>query len=337
MTKRVLLTGAGGSIAVHTIAHIFHNTDWEIVGVDSFKHKGWTDRITDLLKSHPDWTDRLTVLTHDLIAPFSTLTKQKIGHIDYIISMAALSDVQASIEYPVEFIQNNVNVVLNTLEFARECKPQAFIQISTDEVYGPARIDQAHPEWSPIIPSNPYSASKAAQEAIAISYWRAYGIPLVITNTMNNWGQYQQSSKFPVMVQKAVLAGEEVIIHGTPEQAGTRYYIHSRNHADALLFILKNLPPYLHQDGEVDRPDRYNIVGDKQLTNLELAQMIADLMGKPLKYRYEDFHKVNPGHDRHYGLDGTKLKNLGWTSPVSFEESMRTTIEWQMEHPEWIS
>src|SRR3990167_8126184 len=130
--KRVLLTGVSGSIATHTLAHIFHNTDWEIVGVDSWKHRGWIDRLTEVMKDHPDWHDRLVVVTHDLTAPFSELTKKKIGHIDYIISMASLSDVEASIENPVPFVHNNVALVLNLLEFAREVKPEAFIQISTD-------------------------------------------------------------------------------------------------------------------------------------------------------------------------------------------------------------
>jgi len=334
--KRVLLTGAGGSIGVHTIAHIFHNTDWEIVGIDSFKHKGWMDRITEVLREHPEWESRLNVITHDLTAPFSDMTKKRIGEIDYIISMASLSDVQDSIENPVPFVQNNIAVILNTLEFAREAKPEAFIQISTDEIYGPARIDESHKEWSPILPSNPYSGSKAAQEAIAISYWRAYGVPLVITNTMNNFGEMQQGSKFPVMIQKLLEADEVVTIHGTPEQVGTRYYIHSRNHADALLYILQNLPPHPHRDGDLDKPDRYNIVGDIQLSNLELVLEIGRLMDKEPKIQFEDFHATRPGHDRHYGLDGTKLATAGWTSPISFEDSMKDTIEWQRKHPLWL-
>lgn len=336
MSKRLFLSGAGGSIGVHTLIHILHNTDWDVVCTDSFRHKGWSDRLTTALDGHPEYYDRVKVITHDLVAPFSELTKKKIGHIDYIINMASLSDVEASIVEPASFVQNNVSLVLNMLEYARETKPEVFIQISTDEVYGASHKDQAHPEWSPIVPSNPYSASKACQEAIAISYWRTYNVPLVITNTMNNFSPMQQGSKYPAIVQKKIQNGETVVIHGHEGDIGTRYYIHSRNHADALLFILKNLPPYMHTYGEVDKPDRYNIVGDIQLDNLELAQLIAKLMGKELKYELVDFHATRPGHDKHYGLDGTKLKNLGWSSPVSFETSLKGTIEWQQEHPEWL-
>lgn len=334
--KRVCLTGIGGSVGIHTFAHIMHNTDWEVVGVDSFKHKGWMDRVTEILRLHPEWRSRLTIITHDLTAPFSGFSKRRMGEIDYIISMASLSDVQDSIDDPVPFVQNNVAVVLNTLELAREKRPEMFIQISTDEVYGPANIDQSHKEWSPIVPSNPYSASKAAQEAIAISYWRAYGVPVVITNTMNNFGEMQQGKKFPAMLQKKIENGETITIHGRADQVGTRYYIHSRNHADALLYILKNLPAHQHLDGSIDKPDRYNIVGDKQLSNLELAETIAKLMDKPIKYEFEDFHATRPGHDRHYGLDGSKLAGCGWKSPVGFEESLQKTIDWQRNNPEWL-
>lgn len=336
MPKRVLLTGIGGSIGVHTMRHIFQNTDWEIVGIDSYRHKGWTDRVTEIMQDHPEDYKRLKLYTHDLSAPFSDLMKKKIGHIDYIISMASLSDVEASIQDPVPFIQNNVALVVNMLEYAREVKPEVFLQISTDEVYGASHKDQAHPEWSPIIPSNPYSASKACQEAIAISYWRTYNVPVVITNTMNNFGEMQQGSKYPAMLQKWIEKGETVTIHGTEGDIGTRFYIHSRNHADALLFILQNLAPHMHTSGEVDKPDRYNIVGDVQLDNLELAQTIASVMGKELKYELVDFHATRPGHDKHYGLDGTKLKKKGWTSPVPFTESLANTIEWQTEHPDWL-
>ena len=335
--KRVLLTGIGGSIAIHTFAHIMHNTDWEVVGTDSFRHKGWSDRLELTLNDHPDWRKRVTVITHDLIAPFSPLTKKKIGHLDYIINMASLSDVEASIEHPTEFIQNNVSLVLNMLEFARECKGlESFIQISTDEVYGATTREQAHPEWSPIVPSNPYSASKACQEAIAIAYWRTYNVPVIITNTMNNFGEMQQGSKYPAMLQKWIQNDETVIIHGKEGDIGTRYYIHSRNKSDALLFILKNLPPHMHEPESVDKPDRYNIVGDVQLDNLELAQIIAKKLSKPLKYELVDFHHTRPGHDKHYGLDGTKLKELGWSSPMTFDQSLENVIEWQNEHPEWL-
>lgn len=337
MMKRVLLTGIGGSIGIHSFAHFMTNTDWHVVGVDSFRHKGWTDRVKVMLDSHPEWAERLTLITHDLTAPFSELTKKKIGHIDYLISMASLSDVEASIVDPAPFIFNNVQLTTNLLEYAREVKPEVFVQFSTDEVYGPTpNKEEVYDEWDALVPSNPYAASKACQEMIAISYWRTYGVPVIITNTMNNFGEMQQSSKFPVMVQKWIAADHEVTIHAGAAGIGSRSYIHSRNASDALTFILKNCPPHMHVPESADRPDRYNIAGDKQLDNLELSQEIAKVMGKELKYKVQDFHHTRPGHDPHYGLSRTKLENLGWHPPLSFEESLKNTIEWQTEHSEWI-
>lgn len=336
-TKKVLLTGIGGSIGIHTFVHFMHHTDWHIVGTDSFRHRGWTDRLTEIFKSHPEWKERLTLITHDLNAPFSEILKKKIGYVNYIISMASLSDVEASIVDPVPFIRNNVEIAVNLLEYAREVKPEVFIQFSTDEVYGPTQSkNEKYDEWSALVPSNPYAASKAMQEMAAISYWRTYDVPVIITNTMNNFGEMQSSAKFPVMIQKAIMNGNEVTIHAGDAGIGSRSYIHSRNASDALLFILKNLPPHKHVPETADKPDRYNVAGDKQLDNLELAQTIADLMGKELKHKIVDFHHTRPGHDPHYGLTNTKLSNLGWKAPVSFEDSLKNTIEWQSEHKEWI-
>lgn len=345
---RVALTGAGGAIGIHMLAHIMHNTDWEIVCTDSFKHKGYFDRLAEAVKDHPEWRERIQVITHDLNAPFTEREVKKIGKIDYIINLASISDVQASIDDPVPTIRNNTELMLNMLELARDLwglrngnvlppTGAVFLQFSTDEVYGPAPKDShGHEEWSAIVPSNPYSASKAAQEAIAIAWWRSYGVPVVITNTMNNFGETQSSSKYPAMIQNRIKNGEAISVHVSHDgQIGTRYYIHSRNVADAALFILERMPT-LHGSGKIDRPDRYNIVGDRQVDNLELVKIIARLMGKEAKTELVNFHGTNPGHDLHYGLNGKKLADLGWEPPLTFEESLNNTIKWQEEHPEWI-
>src|SRR5262249_4092532 len=145
-----------------------------------------------------------------------------------------------SITDPVPFVRNNVDVVLNTLELTRVVNPRSLILVSTDEVYGPvdAADHTGHPEWDVILPSNPYSASKAAQEAIAISYWRTYGIPLQIVNCMNMIGERQDPEKFVPLVLGKVLRGETVTIHGTKEEIGTRHYLHARNLADGITFLL---------------------------------------------------------------------------------------------------
>jgi len=338
--ERVLLTGAGGAIGVHFIAHIMKNTDWEIVALDSFDvdHKGYFDRITRVCEDHEEWKERIKVFCHDLNAPLTDREVDTIGKIDYIINLASRSDVQNSIEDPNPFVKNNVNLMLNILDYSLKAKPKVFLHFSTDEVYGPTPKDSGgHKEWDNIIPSNPYSASKACQEAIAIAWWRSYGVPLIITNTMNNFGEMQAPSKFPAMIQTYIEKGKTIKVHSAKSgEIGTRYYLHSRNAADSVLFILKNIEPVIHKQGEIDKPVRLNIVGDKQLSNLELVETISKLMGKPAKHELVYFHDKNPGHDLHYGLNGDKLKNLGWTSPTSFEESLKETIKWQQENPKWV-
>lgn len=335
--KRCLITGLSGSIGIHVLDHIMINTDWEIVGLDSFQHKGYKDRIQHSLTDHPEWKSRITVIQHNLNCPISNQLAKQIGNIDYIIHLAAMSDVFFSIENPVWVIKNNIESTLTMLEYAKETPHEAFIYFSTDEVYGSVETPRiGHKEWETHRPSNAYSASKAASEDICYSYWRSGEVKLIITNTMNNFGEMQSASKFPVMVQKAVENGDTVTIHGNDKEVGTRFYIHSRNAADALLFILNNTKPHQHVQGMQDDPDRYNIVGDVCLSNLEIAQKIAQYMGKELKYKMQDFHKDNPAHDIHYGLNGNKLKILGWSNKVSFEESMKKTIDWQTKHPEWI-
>jgi dTDP-glucose 4,6-dehydratase len=332
---KVLLTGGGGSIGVHVIAHIMHNTDWDIVNIDSFRHKGYKERIECVCKDHPDWLPRIKDIQHDLVCPINEDMKKEIGEVDYILHLAALSDVFFSVENPVYTIQNNVNSTLMILEYARSVKPKMFIYFSTDEIYGPTKKGEAHKEWDIHLPSNAYSASKAACEDICYSYWRSYGIPLVLTNTMNNFGEMQSASKFPVIVQKKIEKGETVEIHGNEKEIGTRFYIHSRNVADALLFIM-NKGAYEHKIGEIDRPLRYHIAGEVCLSNLELAEKVAELMGKPLNYSLKDFHSYNPAHDIHYGLEDNCLRPIGWVQPKTFAESMKSTIEWQQQNREWI-
>lgn len=335
--KTVLLTGTAGFIGAHTLEHILENTDYSVIGIDSLEHKGDIRRIDQVLEKNREWKKRFTFIQMDL-ATDHTLNNLAfdIGdrRIDYIINMASESHVDRSIDLPVPFIKNNVDLTINMLEYARIVEPNVFIQISTDEVYG-AMYDHPYVEWERLVPSNPYSASKAAQEMLAIAYWRTYNVPVVITNTMNNIGEMQDCEKFVPMLIRDISQGKTATIHGTEEAIGTRFYLHARNHADALLFLLNRKPTMFDYQDDA-KPDRFNIVGDTQLSNLEMAQKIAILLGKPLTYTLTDFHSTRPGHDAHYGLNGTKLEDLGWKAPLSFEESLIRTVNNYLENPQWL-
>lgn len=332
--KRVLLTGASGFFGSHLLRHLMVKTDWEFVCICSWTHKGTPERLENAIAGLDK--SRVTVITHDLIAPITEITRKRIGHIDIILNIASNSHVNRSIERPGQFILGNTSLAYNMLELARWLQPEVFLQFSTDEVYGAAPEGVNYKEWSTIIPSNPYSASKAAQEAIAISYWRTYNIPVIITNTMNLFGETQDSEKYTAQLIKKIYNDEVVTVHGSVGNIGSRFYLHARNAADAVFYILQNLPPKLYNEGENHVPDRYNIVGDVEMDNLELAKLVARILGKDLKYELEDFHLGRPGHDRRYALDGTKLKDLGWIAPMRFEDSLKRSIEWTLNNKQWL-
>lgn len=332
MTTHLLLTGADGFVGSHILEHVLETTDWDVTIICSWNQMGISERVSLVRQGREE---RVRVQTHDLRAPLSDVLREWIGEVDYIINCASESHVDRSITDPGQFIRNNVDLVINMLDYARFAEPDAFIQISTDEVYGPAPGTMRHAEWSPIKPSNPYSASKAAQEAIAYSYWRTYGVPVIITNTMNIIGERQDPEKYVPMIIRSVLDGETLTIHGSPEAIGSRFYLHARNQADALITLLQQCAERHHSEG--DDMARFNVVGELELNNLELAQMVADHIGMPLKYELVDFHSTRPGHDLRYALDGTKLdEEYGWTPPVPFQESLERTVDWYIKHPEWL-
>lgn len=336
MTKHVLLTGGGGFVGSHVLRHLMTNTDWTVVLPVTFRHKGVPKRIASALETNPEWWDRVDVVYCDLTAPIDPVTAARFGKVDYLFNVASESHVDRSIDQPGPFIENNVRLITNVLDYARQAKPTLVLQMSTDEVYGPAPDGYEHREWDAIAPSNPYSASKAAQEAVCFTYWRTYGVPVVITNTMNILGEQQDTEKFIPKTMRAILQGEPATVHVSPEgRPGSRFYLHARNLADAWLWLARYHKP--QQYGEFDRPSRFHIVGEREVDNIEMVHLLANLMGvgEP-KLNLVDFHSSRPGHDLRYALDGSKLAAAGWQAPLSLEESLRRTVEWTLRHPEWL-
>ena len=198
---KILLTGAGGFVGHHTLSHLLKTTDHDFIVTDSFRHRGNSARLRSVFEEVESATKRVKVVTHDLTTPIDSVTGREFGDVSIIISMASESHVDRSIEEPSNFIKNNTDLILTLLNFSRQLDSiELFLQISTDEVYGPAPLGTLHKEWDPYFPSNPYSASKAAQESICYSYWRTFGVPMVITNTMNIVGERQDTEKFVPMV-----------------------------------------------------------------------------------------------------------------------------------------
>jgi dTDP-glucose 4,6-dehydratase len=225
--------------------------------------------------------------------------------------------------------------MVNLLEYARQVQPKVFLHMDTDEVYGPAPAGYAHREWDPIIPSNPYAASKAAQSSLATAWWRTYGLPVVLTRTMNLIGPGQGPEKLVPTVIRKVIAGETVPIYSSPDGVpGSRYWIDTRDFAGAWLHLLHNTEPQRYPDD--DRPSLWHIVGEER-SNLEVAQIIADIIGKPLKYELVSFHASRPGHDLRYALDGSKLADAGWRPSRSLEETLKDIVDWYTARPAWLN
>ena len=327
MKKTILITGGCGFIGHHFAEHIHKNTDWNIIIIDmlSYASKG-LDRLRNnkLIES-----SRVKIITYNLCNPISDGIMKEIGKINYIVHMAAETHVDNSIKDPVYVINNNIQSTIHVLEYARKLENlELFFYFSTDEVFGPALGETLYSEWDRHRPTNPYSASKSAAENICISYENTYKIPLIIVNVMNAFGERQHVEKFIPLCIKKILNNEMIYIHSYPDkiQSGSRFYIHARNIANAVLFLIQN--------GKIG--EKYNITGEKEVSNLDLALMIAKFMDKELKYEMADFHSTRPGHDLRYGLDGSKLFDLGWNPNFNFEKSLEKTVKWTLQNQEWL-
>ena len=198
MTK-VLITGGAGFIAHHMIGKILKETDWEVVTLDRLDYSGNLNRLDDLLTTSCTAKDRqrVKVVFHDLKADLNPLVCSQIGQVDFIFHLAAGSHVDRSIDYPMEFVMDNVVGTCNILEFARkQDKLKRFIYFNTDEVFGPAPEGIKYKENDRYNSTNPYSATKAGGEELAVAFENTYKLPIFITHTMNVFGQRQHPEKY---------------------------------------------------------------------------------------------------------------------------------------------
>ena len=338
--KRVLITGGAGFIAHHLIGHILKTTDWEIVTLDRLDYSGNLNRLHDLMIPFmPDIRRRVNIVYHDLKAPLNPLICSEIGKVDYILHLAAGSHVDRSIDYPMEFVMDNVVGTCNILEFARLQKDnlERFIYFSTDEIFGPAPDGIKYKENDRYNSTNPYSATKAGGEELAVAYQNTYNLPVYITHTMNVFGERQHPEKFIPMCIKKIRDGDIITIHSdkTKTIPGTRHYIHAEDVAEAIYFLLKkDIKPEIDFGGA--KCPKFNIVGSEELNNLELAQIIANSQEKELKYEMVDFHSSRPGHDLRYSLSGEKMKKLGWIPSIKLTERIKQVVDWSLKNENWI-
>ena len=326
--KNILITGGCGFIGHHFVEHILRKTNWFIYIIDKLSYASYgLDRMRDIgiLENK-----RIKIFTIDLINPISEGIIKELGEdINYIVHMAAETHIDNSIKYPTHVIHNNVMSTINILEYARLCKNlEKMFYFSTDEVYGSAPNNISYKETDKHNPTNPYSSSKSAGEQFCIAYQNTYNIPIIMVNVMNAFGERQHDEKFIPKCIKYILEGKIIPIHSddTCTNSGSRFYIHARNISAAILFLIKT--------GKVG--ELYHITGEKEVSNLEMAQFIANIIGKDLKFEMVNFHSDRPGHDLRYSLDGSKLFSLGFKLPLNFDESLTNTILWTLNNREWI-
>jgi dTDP-glucose 4,6-dehydratase len=340
--KRVLITGGAGFIAHHLIYYLIKKTSWDIVSLDRLDYSGNLNRLDSILSSlTQEQKSRVTIVYHDLKSEINPWIKKEIGEIDIILHLAAGSHVDRSIDYPMEFVLDNVVGTTNILEYAREVNVsnqlERFIYFSTDEVFGPAPIGIDYKENDRYNSTNPYSATKAGGEELAVAYENTYNLPVYITHTMNVFGERQHPEKFIPMCIKKIRDGESVTIHSdkTKQIPGSRHYIHAEDVAEAIYFILtKKLKNEIDYGGA--KCPKFNIVGSEELNNLELAQIIANCQNKDLKYEMVDFHSSRPGHDLRYSLSGEKMKQLGWQPSIKLTERIKQVVDWSLNNENWI-
>ena len=339
--KKVLITGGAGFIAHHVIAYIIKNTDWHIVTLDRLDISGNLNRLNEILSGFPqEDKNRIKIVFHDLKAEINSQINAEIGNPNIILHLAAASHVDRSIKYPMEFVQDNVVGTVNLLNFAKKLDQlEKFVYFSTDEIFGNAPEGVSYNEYDRYNSTNPYSASKAAAEEFCVAYENTYKLPIFITHTMNVFGERQHPEKYIPMIIKRVRDNEKVFVHSNKEKtkAGSRHYIHAKDVADGLMFILK-LKDYVHKGdiGNAKCP-KFNLVGPEEIDNLLLAEIIAKKQNNKLIYEFIDNHSSRPGHDLRYSLSPNLLRSLGWEPKIKLSQRIEEVVNWSLKNKRWLT
>jgi len=248
------------------------------------------------------------------------IVRQVIAGQDMVVHFAAETHVDRSIMDAGDFITTDVYGTFVMLECAREAGIKRFMHISTDEVYG-SIAEGAFDETAPLMPSNPYAASKAGADRLAYSYFATYGLSVIITRCSNNFGPYQHPEKLiPLFVTNAI-DDRPLPVYGTGKNV--RDWIYVLDHCSALDFLL-----HAGEPGQV-----YNIGGGNEKSVLEIAELLLDELGKPTSLI--EFVRDRPGHDLRYALSTDKLRALGWAPQADFEQALRRTVRWYVENEAW--
>lgn len=302
---RVLVTGGAGFIGSNFVHHLLETTDHHVVTLDSLTYAGTTENLSGVLDHEHHRFVEGDIRDEELV-------DELVEESDIVVNFAAESHVDRSIQDAEPFVSTNVDGTRTLLDAALEHNIDFFIQISTDEVYGTIESGSVA-EDAPLDPRNPYSATKASADLLALSYYTTHDLPVIVTRSSNNYGPRQHREKLiPKFITRAA-AGETLPVYG--DGSNVREWLYVEDNCRAIMTVLKKGAP-----GEV-----YNIGSGTELTNIDVTERIIEMVGG--SEDQIEFVEDRPGHDQRYSLDATKLRSLGWNPERSFQDGLKETVE----------
>jgi dTDP-glucose 4,6-dehydratase len=313
---KLLITGGAGFIGSNFIRHILGKYEnYEIINLDKLTYCGNLENLSDV-ESNP----RYKFIKGD-ICDNKIVDQIASEGINFIINFAAESHVDRSIIDPTAFLKTSIQGVNTLLETAKKYKIKKFIQISTDEVYG--SIEKGSFKETDILnPSSPYSAAKGGADILALSYFKTFNLPVVITRSTNNFGPFQYPEKIIPLFATNLLENKKIPVYG--DGLNTRDWLYVLDNCKAIDLVL-----HKGQEGQI-----YNIAGNKEKNNLELTKIILKELGKDESYI--EYINDRPGHDKRYSVNCEKIKKLGWEGQSkNFEGLIKDTVLWYKKNEQW--
>lgn len=305
--RRLIITGGAGFIGSNFARLMLAESDFsEIVILDALTYAGNLDNLAGVLDNK-----RIRFVKGNIAD--SKIVKGLFFDNPQVVNFAAETHVDRSLTSADPFIESNIIGVYVLLECARECGVEKFVHISTDEVYGPVLNGSAREDF-PFKPSSPYSASKVSGEALCNAYFVSFGLPIIIARPTNNYGPYQFPEKLIPFFVKRASEGKTLPIYGDGFQE--RDWLHVEDCCRGIKLVLEK-----GTFGEA-----YNIGADNHRKNIDLAKKLLDILGLPASQI--EHVKDRPGHDFRYAVDSTKIRSLGWSPEICFDDGFEDTVCW---------
>ncbi len=310
----ILVTGGSGFIGSNFIRYMLEKyPEHRIINLDKLTYAGNPDNLKDV-ENNPNYSFvRGDICDMDVV-------NEVMQQVDQVVHFAAESHVDRSIDDGSVFVRTNVLGTYTLLESALKHGIKRFVHVSTDEVYGSIN-EGSFKETDMLVPSSPYSSSKAGSDLLAQSYYITHKLPVIITRCTNNFGPYQYPEKLIPLFVTNLLENKKVPVYGTGQNI--RDWIYVLDHCKAVDFVLHN-----GSVGEI-----YNIGGGAEKTNLEITEMIIEKVGSDGSMI--EYVKDRPGHDLRYSLDCSKLRGLGWAPEYDLYEALDETVRWYVENRWW--